>query len=77
MKPLRDANAVWFDGDNARDLMDSYLHTLTHKELAKLLERGGVIAGNSAGAVCLGSYLAHGAGFGFFGWPMELQVNTR
>jgi cyanophycinase len=60
VKPLRDANAVWFDGDKQQDLIDSYLSTLTHRELIKVLERGGVIGGNAAGATCLGSYLARG-----------------
>lgn len=60
VKPLRDANAVWFDGDNQQDLIASYLNTLAHREFVKLLERGGVIGGNSAGATCLGNYLARG-----------------
>jgi cyanophycinase len=64
VKPLRDANAVWFDGDHQQDLLDSYLNTSAQREFNKLLERGGVIAGNWAGATCLGSYLARGPGAG-------------
>lgn len=60
VKPLREANAVWIDGDKQQDLLDSYSNTLTHREFLKLLERGGVIGGNSAGAACVGSYLARG-----------------
>jgi cyanophycinase len=60
VKPLREANAVWIDGDKEQDLLDSYSNTLTQREFLKLLERGGVIGGNSAGAACLGSYLARG-----------------
>jgi cyanophycinase len=64
VKPLRDANAVWFDGDNQQDLIDSYLNTSAQREFNRLLERGGVIAGNWAGATCLGSCLARGPGAG-------------
>ncbi len=60
VKPLREANAVWIDGDKQQDLLDSYSNTLTQREFLKLLERGGVIGGNSAGATCIGSYLARG-----------------
>ncbi len=85
-KPLREADAIWLDGDNAQDLMDSYLGTLAHREFIHLLARGGVIAGNSAGAVCMGSYLTRGSppggalktGFDFLpDTVFDLQVNTR
>jgi cyanophycinase len=64
VKPLRDANAVWFDGENQQDLIDSYLDTLTHREFIKVLERGGVIGGNSAGATSMGGRLARGPDVG-------------
>ena len=41
-------------------MADSYLGTATHEALKDLLERGGVIAGSSAGATIQGSYLARG-----------------
>lgn len=60
-KPLRDANAVWFDGGRQWNCVDSYAHTLTEKEFHNVLERGGVIGGSSAGATIQGDYLVRGA----------------
>ena len=60
VEPLRRARGVFFGGGRQWRLADSYLHTKTHTELLKLLERGGVIAGSSAGASILGSYLIRG-----------------
>ncbi len=60
VKPIREARAVWFTGGRQGRLADSYLNTLTHRELRALLERGGVIGGSSAGATIQGSYLARG-----------------
>ena len=60
-KILRDANAVWFDGGRQWNIVDSYDHTLTLREFRKVLERGGVIGGSSAGATIQGDYLVRGA----------------
>ncbi|MBS1824495.1 MAG: cyanophycinase [Acidobacteria bacterium] len=59
--PIRKAGGVWFGGGRQWRLVDSYLNTRTHKELWKLLDRGGVIGGSSAGATIQGSYLVRGA----------------
>lgn len=59
--PIRNAGGVWFNGGRQWRLVDSYLNTRTHKELWRLLERGGVIGGSSAGATIQGSYLVRGA----------------
>ena len=59
-KPLREANAVWFGGGRQWRLVDSYKNTKTEKLLWKVLNRGGVIAGSSAGATIQGSFLARG-----------------
>jgi cyanophycinase len=61
VKPLREANAVWFDGGRQWNIVDSYANTLTYKEFHKVLERGGVIGGSSAGATIQGAYLVRGA----------------
>lgn len=61
VQPLREANAVWFDGGRQWNIVDSYMNTLTYKEFHKVLERGGVIAGSSAGATIQGDYLVRGA----------------
>ena len=58
---LRDANGVWFVGGRQWNLVDSYAHTLTEREFHKVLERGGVIGGSSAGATIQGDYLVRGA----------------
>lgn len=58
---LKTAKGVWFNGGRQWRLVDSYLHTRTHRELENLLDRGGVIAGTSAGATIQGSYLVRGA----------------
>jgi cyanophycinase len=58
--PIREARGVWFSGGRQWRLADSYLDTLTHRELRALLDRGGAIGGTSAGATILGSYLVRG-----------------
>ena len=57
---IREAHGVWFPGGRQWRLADSYLDTRTHTELEKLLARGGVIGGSSAGATIQGDYLARG-----------------
>jgi cyanophycinase len=61
VQPLREATGVWFDGGRQWNLVDSYKNTLTEKEFRKVLDRGGVIAGTSAGATIMGDYLVRGA----------------
>ena len=60
VEPIRQAAGVWFSGGRQWRHADSYLGTLTHKAFFELLEKGGVIAGSSAGATIQGSYLARG-----------------
>ncbi len=59
--PLREATGVWFSGGRQHRLVDVYLGTRTHDELRALLDRGGVIGGNSAGASALASFLVRGS----------------
>ncbi|MDZ4797597.1 MAG: cyanophycinase [Bryobacteraceae bacterium] len=59
--PLRNAKAVWFNGGRQWRLVDAYMGTRTEREIRNVLERGGVIAGSSAGATIQGSYLVRGA----------------
>jgi cyanophycinase len=78
VRPIREAQGVWFGGGRHWRIADSYLNTRTQKELFAVLERGGVIGGSSAGATIQGSYMVRGdtkgntimmgdheAGFGF------------
>jgi cyanophycinase len=58
--PLRGARGVFFTGGRQWHLADSYLNTLTHRELRAVLERGGVIGGTSAGASIQASFMVRG-----------------
>jgi cyanophycinase len=58
--PLKKATAVFIIGGRQWRLADAYLNTLTHRALSDLLDRGGVIAGTSAGASIQGSFLWRG-----------------
>ena len=57
---LEQATAVWFNGGRQWNIVDSYAGTRTYDEFHKVLERGGVIGGNSAGATIQGEYLVRG-----------------
>ncbi len=59
--PIKKARGVWIGGGRQWRLVDSYLNTRTHRELEALLDRGGVIAGSSAGASIQASYMVRGA----------------
>lgn len=58
--PIEEAHGVWFPGGRQWRLADAYLGTRTENALWRLLDRGGVIGGSSAGATIQGSYLARG-----------------
>ncbi len=58
--PLKKATGVYFVGGRQWRLADSYLNTLTQKAFWDVLNRGGVIAGSSAGATIQGSFLWRG-----------------
>jgi len=60
IEPLKKATGVYFVGGRQWRIADSYLNTLTHKAFFDVLERGGVIAGSSAGASIQGSFLWRG-----------------
>ena len=59
-EPIREAGGVWFGGGRQWRLADAYLDTTVHKELRRVLDRGGVVGGSSAGATIAGSYLVRG-----------------
>jgi cyanophycinase len=60
LRPLKKATGVWFRGGRQWKLADAYLHTLAQKAFNEVLERGGVIAGTSAGATIQGSFMVRG-----------------
>lgn len=59
--PLETATAVWFVGGRQWRIVDAYGGTRTEREIRAVLDRGGLIAGTSAGATIQGSYLVRGA----------------
>jgi cyanophycinase len=61
VRDLVDADAVFFLGGRQWHLVDAYMGTRTYDEFHKVLERGGVIGGSSAGASIQASFLARGA----------------
>lgn len=60
IEPINRATGVYFSGEYPWKIADSYLNTLTHKAFWDVLGRGGVIAGNAAGASIIGSFLWRG-----------------
>lgn len=62
VKSIRNATGVFMEGGRQPRLAKPYLNTRTHDELENLLERGGVIAGTSAGATIQGSFLIRNQG---------------
>jgi cyanophycinase len=72
VKPLTDATAVWFTGGDQSLLMAAYKGTAVEREVKKLLARGGVVGGTSAGAAVMSAVMIKygnpapvlGSGFG-------------
>lgn len=61
VEPLRSATGVWLAGGRQWRLADVYIGTRTLDEMRRLLDRGGVIGGTSAGASIQASYMVRGA----------------
>jgi len=57
VEPLRTARGVWITGGGSRILEHTYRGTRVARELKALLARGGVIFGDSAGAIALGCFM--------------------
>ncbi len=60
IQPIKEATGIYFMGGRQWRIADGFLNTKAQDEMFKLLDRGGVIAGSSAGATIQGSYLARG-----------------
>jgi cyanophycinase len=54
LAPLRAAKGVFITGGRSRVVDETYHGTLVERELKALLARGGVLGGDSAGAIALG-----------------------
>ena len=59
-EPITKATGLWFSGGRQWRLVDAYGGTQTEVEINKLLDRGGVVGGSSAGASIQGSLLVRG-----------------
>jgi cyanophycinase len=59
-EPLKDARAVWIGYGNSGRLASLFLGTPFLHELAGVLARGGIVGGNSAGAIIQGSFIVRG-----------------
>jgi cyanophycinase len=57
VEPLRRATGVWISGGFPPNLVRIYLGTRTERAIKDLLDRGGVVGGESAGAMIQGSWL--------------------
>ena len=55
VKPIRDAAAVILGGGETYRLTETFVGTRFHEELHGVLNRGGIVAGVSAGAMVMGS----------------------
>jgi cyanophycinase len=88
--PLHQANAVWITGGDLEKLAKSGTNTELHRELKAVLDRGGVIGGESAGAMILAAQITSNippspepnvdlvAGFGFLeGTAIVPHLHTK
>ena len=60
LEVLEKATGVWIDGGRTYRIMDALQHTRTHELIRKVLERGGVVGGSSAGCQVIGDFLVRG-----------------
>jgi cyanophycinase len=75
LKPLTEATGVWIAGGDQRLLTAAYLDTAVLVEIKKVLTRGGVVGGTSAGAAVMSGVMIAGGvqrpeidrGFGLLG----------
>lgn len=86
VKPLTEATAVWFSGGDQSRITQAYLGTRAETELHKLLARGGVLGGTSAGAAIMTNPMITGGnpeaktgpGFGFLpGFVVDQHFTQR
>jgi cyanophycinase len=85
-RPLTEATGVWFTGGDQSRLVEAYGGTRVEQELHRLLARGGVIGGTSAGAAVMSHEMivggnpqaVVGTGFGFLpGYAVDTHFQNR
>lgn len=86
LQPLESATGVWLGGGDQSRLTETYLGTGVLRELKKVLERGGVVGGTSAGASVMSEIMVTGGttrattgqGFGFLpGFIVDQHFTNR
>ncbi|AMV38749.1 cyanophycinase [Planctomyces sp. SH-PL62] len=78
------ADGVWFSGGDQSRITDAYLGTATEAAFRRLLDRGGVIGGTSAGAAVMSRVMITGGaekatlgtGFGFLPIPVVVDQHA-
>ena len=60
VRAIDGADAVWFTGGDQRRITEHLLDTPAHRACFRLLDRGGTIAGTSAGAAMMGDVMITG-----------------
>jgi cyanophycinase len=60
VREIDSATGIWFTGGRQWRLADTYVGTEAEAAMRRLLARGGVVGGGSAGATIQGSYLVRG-----------------
>lgn len=60
LAPLEKATGVWIDGGRTYRMMDRFEKTHAHELIGKVLARGGVVGGSSAGCQVPGEFLVRG-----------------
>jgi cyanophycinase len=60
VKPLTEATGVWIEGGDQSRLTATYLGTAVERELKKVLARGGVVGGTSAGTAVMTEAMIEG-----------------
>jgi cyanophycinase len=69
LRPLTQATGVWLTGGDQSRLSEVYHGTAVERELRKVLDRGGVVGGTSAGAAVMSSLMITGG-------TQEAQLGT-
>ena len=68
VSPVDGADAIYFTGGNPNHLLDTLAGSDLLDKVREVLRRGGVLAGSSAGAMVLGSWMRYG------GWREALGI---
>ena len=58
IEPIKQAGGIFILGGNTKNISDAYLNTRTQEAIQSLLERGGIVAGVSAGSGIQAAYFS-------------------